>query len=47
MTLIRAYFHGSLLADRTVLGFACTSHRVGGHISCARGENRVVAVANN
>jgi hypothetical protein len=46
MTLMRAYFRGSL-ANRTVLGYACTSHRAGGRISCARGENRSVAIANN
>jgi hypothetical protein len=45
--LMRAYFHGSLLADRTVLGYACTSHRVGGRVSCTRGENQVIANANH
>ena len=44
---MRAYFHGSLLTDQTVLGYACTSHRVGGRISCARGETVVTAIANN
>jgi hypothetical protein len=46
MTLMRAYFHRRA-ADRTVLGYACASHRLGGRISCVRGETTVTAIANN
>ncbi len=43
---MKAYFQGDL-ADRTVLGYACTSRFSGGRISCARGETAVVAIANH
>jgi hypothetical protein len=40
------YLQGNL-ADKTVLGYACTSHGPGAGIACARGETTVAAVANH
>jgi hypothetical protein len=46
MAVMRAYFQGNL-ADKTVLGYACTSHGSGARITCARGKTAVAAVANH
>ena len=46
MTLMRAYFHGHL-RNRTVMGYACTSHDVFGRIRCVHDGTVVTAVANH
>jgi hypothetical protein len=46
MTLMRAYFHGSL-ADRRVSGYACRVIGPGYRISCARGRATAIAIPNH
>jgi hypothetical protein len=45
MTLLRAYFHGP--SERKTVGYTCTTHHVGGRISCVRDGMNVIAVANH
>jgi hypothetical protein len=45
MTLLRAYFHGP--SERKTVGHTCTTHHVGGRISCVRDGMNVIAVANH
>jgi hypothetical protein len=46
MTLMRAYFHGPS-HRKTVMGYTCTSHHVGGRIDCVHDGMAVIAVANH